>query len=93
MKEAIVIVLIIIVTAAMVIGLQPAYKQIETQYTRAIRVDKSEKIEHVLSNAVEDVTSRKFIVVSTAVKQGVVDDDFIVEVKGIDRAKLLSLGK
>lgn len=82
-----------ILVVVLVIGLQPAYKQIDAQYSRRIYVDKSEKIEQALSNAVEDVTSRRFIVISTSVKKCVVDDDFIVEVRGVDKGHLLSLGK
>lgn len=82
-----------ILVVVLAIGLQPAYKQIDAQYSRRIYVDKSEKIEQALSNAVEDVTSRRFIVISTSVKKCVVDDDFIVEVCGVDKGHLLSLGK
>ena len=93
MKETITAVLLVILAVFVVLCIILAYKPVETQYTRSICVDKSEKIEQALSNAVEDVTSRKFIVVSTSVKQCRIDDSFVVEVKGIDKGNLLSLGK
>ena len=94
-KETIIVtVVLLFLLAALVLFCSiPAYTQVDTQYTRSICVDKSEKIEQALSNAVEDVTSRKFIVVSTSVKKRRIDDSFVVEVKGIDRGSLLSLGK
>lgn len=94
MLKAIGIIGAIILAIVLVIGLQPAYNQINAQYSRRIYVDKSEKIEQALSNAVEDVTSRRFIVVGTSVKQCVINnDEFIIEVNGVDRGHLLSLGK
>lgn len=93
MLKTISVIVVLVAIVGLFIGLQPAFKPIDAQYSCRIEVDKSEKIEQALSNAIEDVSSRKFIVINTNVKYCAIDGHFLVEAYGIDKGKLLLLGK
>ena len=61
-----------------------------TDYTKTIVVDKSAKIEQALSNAVNDVHSRNFIVIHVNVKRRLIGGNFTVTCGGIEQGNLLS---
>lgn len=64
---------------------------VESAYVKIIDVDDSEKIEQALSNAVNDVESRNFIVTEILLKKCPLGDVFSIKVGGQDRGRLLSL--
>ena len=79
-----------ILLAIVVLGLIiPAYVGIGRDYTKTIEVDASEKIEWAISNAVNDVKSRDFIVKYLNVEYCWIDKTFKVECGGIERGNLL----
>ena len=63
---------------------------VATDYTKTIVVDDSAKVEQALSNAVNLVHSRNFIIVKINVKKRLRDGYFIIKCSGIDRENLLS---
>ena len=66
------------------------YTAIQSDYNKSIAVDDSSKIEMALSNAVECVQSRNFVVTKISVRQRKVDGKFIISCGGIERGNLLS---
>ena len=64
---------------------------VESSYVKIIDVDDSEKIEQALSNAVNDVESRNFIVTEISLKRCPLDNSFSIKVGGQDRGRILSL--
>ena len=67
----------------------PAYVNIDSDYVRKIVVDDSSKIELAISNAVDDVASRGFIVNNIDVKRSWLNKTFEVQCGGIERGNLL----
>ena len=66
------------------------YTSIQSDYTKSIAVDDSSKIETALSNAVECVKSRNFVITKISVKQRKADGKFVISCGGIERGNLLS---
>jgi hypothetical protein len=64
-------------------------KDISTDYTKRIVVDSSEKVEQAISNAVQDVKKRDFIVIGLDIKT--CDKNFIIKCYGKEKGNLLSL--
>lgn len=58
-------------------------------YTANVVVDKSEKVEYAVSNAVADVESRRFALVGVEVVHDRLTKRWRVSAQGIERAKLL----
>ena len=83
------ILLFFIIAAGLVILLF-GKSTMSTDYVKTIVVDDSAKIEQALSNAVNDVHSRNFIVVQVNVKQRLLNDNFVVTCGGIEQGNLLS---
>lgn len=59
-------------------------------YTVTIHVDKSEKVEQAVSNAMHEVVRRDFVPAELDVRR-TLDGGFTVRCKGIERGNLLSL--
>ena len=69
----------------------PAYIRIENDYTCKIEVNDSSKVEWAISNAVNDVKSRGFIVHEVNVKRcWVNNNNFVIQCGGITRGNLLA---
>lgn len=62
--------------------------QVMSEYSTKISVDKPDKIENAISNAVSDLRKRDFVPVSLAVNWHPADKTYVIYVKGIDRTKL-----
>ena len=62
---------------------------IHSDYDTQITVDKAEKIQQAVSNAVNDVTSRGFIVIDLDVDRFPVTGNYGITVRGITQANLL----
>ena len=58
-------------------------------YTRTIEVDDSSKVEWAISNAVDDVKSRGFIVNTLNIRHRLFGKTFQVSCSGIERGNLL----
>lgn len=66
------------------------YRNIRNDYTREIVVDDSSKVEQAISNAVDDVVSRDFIVKTVDVKFDWLDEKYVISCGGIDRGNLIA---
>lgn len=62
--------------------------QLQSDYTAKISVDKPDKIETVISNAVSDLKRRDFVPVNLVVKWYPALKAYKIYASGIDRAKL-----
>ena len=62
--------------------------QLQYDYTEKISVDKPDKIETVISNAMSDLRRRDFVPVNLAVKWYPAIKTYKIYASGIDRAKL-----
>ena len=67
----------------------PSQYYIHSDYVKKITVDSSDKIEQALSNAVDSVTSRNFIVTRISVKYRQGGKKFSIECHGIETGNLL----
>lgn len=63
---------------------------VSPDYTITVCVDKSEKVEQAVSNAMHEVVRRDFVPAGLSV-QRTLDGGFAVRCKGIERGNLLSL--
>ena len=61
---------------------------LQSEYTTKISVDKPDKIENTISNAVSDLEKRDFVPVNLEVKWFPANKNYVIYVKGIDRTKL-----
>jgi len=82
--------LVIVIITTLFVSIVFGKSTMSTNYTKTIVVDDLAKIEQALSNAVNDVHSRNFIVSQVSVKRRWFDDKFIVTCGGIERGNLLS---
>lgn len=73
------------------LGITPAHKQVPCDYEKRIEVDKAEKVPQAITNAIQDVESRNFIVVNLQVRECFIDRTFEVRAKGLDKGSLLNL--
>lgn len=81
------------VMAAVIIGLIISEEvPVKTDYVSQIVVDKSEKVEWALSNAVENVRSRNFVVTSVKTTYVRTTGNFVIECGGTELAHVLELG-
>ena len=64
-------------------------EKLESDYHCQIIVDKYEKIPQAMTNAVSDVTSRNFIVISVDVERYPLAKTYGITCRGITRARLL----
>ena len=62
--------------------------QLRYDYTAKVSVDKPDKIENAISNAVSDLRKRDFVPVSLAVKWYPAIKSYKIYASGIDRTKL-----
>lgn len=85
----IVIVLIFIAFAVFLFAALP--EGLPSDYECQITVDKCEKIPQAMTNAVNDVASRDFIVVDLDVKKYPLAKTYGVTCRGITRARLLKM--
>lgn len=83
---------IAIVATIVVLSIVPTFRPVRAEYTFEVDVDKSEKVEQVLANGVEDVKSRDFIIIGTSVRYCWIDKTFNVRVQGIRKGTLLAIG-
>lgn len=65
--------------------------QLPSEYSTKISVDKPDKIENAISNAVSDLRKRDFVPVSLYVNWHPTSKTYVVYARGIDRTKLGSL--
>ena len=63
-----------------------------SEYVASVSVDKPEKIEHILTNMVNDVKSRKFIVSKISVEYFPLGNSYNISVGGVTSSKLLTFG-
>ena len=63
-----------------------------SEYVASAKVDKPEKIEHILTNMVNDVKSRNFIVSKILIKYFPLDNSYKISVGGVTPGKLLTFG-
>ena len=66
----------------------PSPSVLRTEYTTNISVDKPDKIENAISNAVSDLAKRDFVPVNLKVKWHPASKTYIIYASGIDRTKL-----
>jgi len=76
------------VLALVVCTLVPA--PVHPDYTVTIRVDRSEKVEQAVSNAMHEVVRRDFVPADLDV-QRTLNGGFVVRCRGIERGNLLNL--
>lgn len=80
---ALVLIILVFMAFSLLMTVQPAYKKV-------IEVDSSDKIEQALSNAVNDVKSRDFVVVNMTLKRHPLSKTFSIEVGGRPRGDILA---
>ena len=67
---------------------------IQYDYQSVVVVDKSEKVEWAISNAVQSVTSRNFVLTGIEIIHCTFGcDKFVVKARGCERATILKMGK
>lgn len=67
---------------------------IQYDYQSVVEVDKSEKVEWAISNAVQSVTSRNFVLTGIEITHlTVCCDKFVVKARGCERATILKMGE
>lgn len=90
---------ILMIVSAVVTGLgflltHTGWDRVPADYKSVVTVDDSEKIERAVSNAIDDVRSRKFVITKIDV---MIDNwsksRFRIVVGGTDGANLLKIGK
>ena len=84
------VIVLFIVIAAVFSVIMFGKSTMSADYTKTIVVDDSAKIEQALSNVVNDVHSRNFIVIQVNVKQRLFNNNFIITCRGIEQGNLLS---
>lgn len=89
MKNVFQIFVIILVLAIIVYSIIPKSYNINDNYVRKIIVNDSSKVEWAISNAVNDVQSRNFIVKTLQVKYNWVISSYVIICGGINRECLL----
>ena len=88
MIEVVVISVFAVVLGIWLIRFLVCDSDIKCDYARTIQVDDSSKIEQAISNAVDDVKTRNFIVIKLDVKTWQ-DRSFKITCGGVDRGNLL----
>ena len=86
--EAIAIVVFVAAFGIWMIWFLACNSDIKCDYARTIQVDDSSKIEQAISNAVDDVKSRNFIVIKLDVETWH-NKEFKITCGGVDRGNLL----
>jgi hypothetical protein len=67
---------------------------IQYDYQSVVEVDKSEKVEWAISNAVQSVTSRNFVLTGIEITHRTFYcDKFVVKARGCERATILKIGE
>lgn len=67
---------------------------IQYDYQSVVEVDKSEKVEWAISNAVHSVTSRNFVLTGIEITHRTFCcDKFVVKARGCEQATILKMGK
>lgn len=67
---------------------------IQYDYQSVVEVDKSEKVEWAISNAVQSVTSRNFVLTGIEITHRTFCcDKFVVKARGCERATILKMGE
>ena len=90
MKLLNVICIVALIAAIFLSVLPPRYRSIRNDYTREIVVDDSSKVEQAISNAVNDVVSRDFVVKTVDVKFDWLNEKYVIFCGGIDRGNLIA---
>lgn len=65
---------------------------LQSEYVASVNVDKPEKIEHILTNMVNDVKSRNFIVSKIFIEYFPLGNSYKISVGGVTPGKLLTFG-
>lgn len=68
-------------------------QQIKADYTSQVVVDKSEKVPWAISNAMENVQSRNFVITSLKTVYMKPTGNFVIECSGTEDAHVLKMGK
>ena len=67
---------------------------IQYDYQSVVEVDKSEKVERAISNAVQSVTSRNFVLTGIEITHCTFGcDKFVVKARGCEQATILKMGE
>ncbi len=82
---------ILLIISGVVIALCQSPVQLPFEYSTKISVDKPDKIENAISNAVYDLGKRDFVPVHLEVNWHPFGKTYVIYAKGIDRTKLRSL--
>ena len=86
----IVCILVLVVGIGLMICYGPVELGTRAEYTTQISVDKQDKIENAVSNAVSDLEKRDFVPVSLTVRWHPARKTYVIRMGGMDRT---SLGK
>ncbi len=79
-----------LIAIIIILSVPSRYSSIRNDYTREIVVDDSSKVEQAISNAVNDVVSRNFIVKMVDVKFDWLNEKYVISCGGIDRGNLIA---
>ena len=79
----------------LIVGLQiDTSTPIQYDYQSVVEVDKSEKVEWAISNAVQAVTSRNFVLTGIEIIHCTFGcDKFVVKARGCEQATILRMGE
>ena len=89
---AFLILIVLIGIGGILYAISTESQQVKADYTSRIVVDKSEKVEWALSNAVENVRSRNFVVTSVKTTYVRTTGNFVIECGGTELAHVFELG-
>ena len=68
-------------------------QQVKADYTSQVVVDKSEKVPWAISNAMENVRSRNFVMTGLKTVYVRTTGNFVIECSGTEEAHVLKMGK
>ena len=91
MKLIVQIMVILLIVFMVVFALCQSPVQLPSEYSTRISVDKPDKIENAISNAVSDLRKRDFVPINLEVNWHPASKTYVVYARGIDRTKLGSL--
>lgn len=90
---AFLILIILIGTGGILYAIGTESQQVKADYTSQVVVDKSEKVSWAISNAMENVRSRNFVITGLKTIYVRTTGNFVIECSGTEDVHVLKMGK
>ena len=85
--------IVLIGTGGILYAISTESRQVKADYTSQVVVDKSEKVPWAISNAMENVRSRNFVMTNLKTIYVRMTGNFVIECSGTEEAHVLKMGK